>query len=231
MRIRSASFALVIAVLVSDCGGDDAVAPSPITVSIGPANANLAAGGSQDFTATVANDASMRGVTWTITGCAGGPTACGTLANMTGTSATYTAPTPVPTAIQFGVTATSVSDNTKSFTATVAVSASGAVGQIAFTSNRDGNLELYLMNTDGTGLVNLTNNSDGEDMDPAWSPDGSKLAFATTRDGNFELYLMNADGTGIVNLTNTTANERYPAWSPDGSKIAFHTDRDFDNEV
>ena len=44
-----------------------------------------------------------------------------------------------------------------------------ATGRIAFTSNRDGNLEIYAMNADGTGQVNLTNNP-ATDTYPAWSP-------------------------------------------------------------
>src|SRR5206468_11602724 len=88
--------------------------------------------------------------------------------------------------------------------------------QIAFTTNRDGNDEIYLMNADGTGLVNLTNTA-AFDGYPTWSPDGSKLAFRSDRDGNAEIYVMNADGTGLINLTNNAAFDGYPRWSPDGS--------------
>ena len=87
------------------------------------------------------------------------------------------------------------------------------IAKIAFYTNRDGNDEVYLMNADGTGLVNLTNNA-ALDIEPAWSPDGSKIAFATNRDGNFEVYVMKADGTGLVNLTNNPALDGRPVWRP-----------------
>src|SRR5207248_3000848 len=102
-----------------------------------------------------------------------------------------------------------------------------AAGQIAFTSGRDGNDEIYVMNADGSGQVNLTNNP-ALDQVPAWSPDGSKIAFTSGRDGNDEIYVMNADGSSQVNLTNTPGYDEVPLWSPDGTKIVFLSDRDGD---
>jgi Tol biopolymer transport system component len=95
--------------------------------------------------------------------------------------------------------------------------------RLAFNTSRDGNSEIYLMNSDGSGLVNLTNHP-AFDANPAWSPDGSKIAFTTERDGNLEIYVMNANGTGLVNLTRSPRSESMPSWSPDGSKIAFKRD-------
>ena len=105
-----------------------------------------------------------------------------------------------------------------------------AAGRIAFQSNRDGNEEVYVMNPDGTGQTNLTNNA-ANDLEPVFSPDGSKIAFRSNRDGNTEIYLMNADGTGQVNLTNNAANDFQPAFSPDGGRIAFYSDRDGNTEI
>jgi tol-pal system beta propeller repeat protein TolB len=67
--------------------------------------------------------------------------------------------------------------------------------------------------------------SDGDDSEPAWSPDGTKIAFRSDRTGNSEIYVMNADGTNPIRLTNQTGSDSDPAWSPDGSTIAFVSDR------
>jgi Tol biopolymer transport system component len=96
------------------------------------------------------------------------------------------------------------------------------VGQIVFSSGRGGNGDIYVVNADGSGLVQLTTDP-AEDFDPAWSPDGSMIAFRSTRDGNDEIYVMNADGSGQRNLTNDPAEDWSPDWSPDGTKIAYAT--------
>jgi TolB protein len=106
----------------------------------------------------------------------------------------------------------------------------GTNGKIAFASQRDGNLEIYVMNADGSGQTRLTNNPANESK-PAWSPDGSRIAFSSNRDGNAEIYVMNAGGSGQTRLTNNPALDVTPAWSPDGSRIAFSSDRDGNREI
>ena len=69
------------------------------------------------------------------------------------------------------------------------------------------------MNADGTGLTQLTHNSDRDSV-PAWSPDGRRLAFHSNRDGDFEIYVMNADGTGLTQLTHNSDADTAPVWSP-----------------
>jgi uncharacterized repeat protein (TIGR01451 family) len=154
-----------------------------------------------------------------------------------------------------------------------------AIGKIAFASNRDGCAQIYLMDTDGTNQIRLTNdagndespkwspdnsrivfqsdrdfqsdsdnpiygwdiyvmNWDGsgvsrltsaayDDIDPVWSPDGTKIAFQSFRNGvNYQIYVMNADGSGQVSVSNNNGNDTQPSWSPDGTKIAFASDRD-----
>src|SRR6266516_5281968 len=191
-----------LSLLVLAACGSDTTAPGgggpAISVAVVPASASLLTSGSQDFTATVANDPSNSGVTWSITGCSGDASVCGSLSNVTNTRATYTAPATVPPGA-LGVAATSVSDNSQWVTATVAIVAIGAGGgQIAFTSNRDGNSEIYLINADGSGVARVTNNPATDD-EPVWSPDGTKIAFLSYRDGTplrWEIYVMNADGSG-----------------------------------
>jgi Tol biopolymer transport system component len=77
--------------------------------------------------------------------------------------------------------------------------------KIAFASNRDGQAELYLMNTDGTGTVRLTN-SIGVLGAPAWSRDGTRIAFdCEVESGNQDICAVNADGSGFVRLTSHPA--------------------------
>ncbi len=96
--------------------------------------------------------------------------------------------------------------------------------RLAFTCPIDGNLEICVMNADGSRLSRLTKNG-ARDENPTWSPDGTRIAFASNREGPFQIYLMNADGREEMALTLTAANEMEPAWSPDGKHIAFTSDR------
>jgi len=106
----------------------------------------------------------------------------------------------------------------------------GPVTQLAFVSTADGNPEIYVINSNGTGSTRLTLHP-AADVKPAWSPDGTKIAFQSDRDGNAEIYLMNADGSNVVRLTNDAADDAQPAWSPDGVKIAFASNRDGNAEI
>ena len=81
--------------------------------------------------------------------------------------------------------------------------------------------DIYVMNADGSGQTNLTNES-AYDENPDWSPDGSKIVYArTTPTGYFDIFVMNADGTDQRNLTDQPQSENQPRWSPDGTKIAY----------
>src|SRR5437867_9537075 len=82
----------------------------------------------------------------------------------------------------------------------------GLNGRIAFARTVPGTHgDIFVMNPDGSGQANLTNNP-ARDLDPAWSPDGTRIAFTSDRaGGDFEIFVMNADGSGATNLTNTPA--------------------------
>ena len=98
--------------------------------------------------------------------------------------------------------------------------------RIAFTSDRDGSVDIYVMNADGSGVTRLTNDA-GWDVIPAWSPDGSRIAFTSLRNDSWDIFVMRADGSGLTRLTGGAEwDDVSPAWSPDGSRIAFASSRD-----
>src|SRR5207302_4869955 len=110
-----------------------------IAVSVSPTAANVTVTASQQFSATVANDPSSKGVSWTLTQsgtpCSPG---CGTISPVntaSGAATTYTAPSAVPTPAQVTVTAISVADTTKSATATATVTPPIAVSVSPTTAN------------------------------------------------------------------------------------------------
>ena len=71
-----------------------------------------------------------------------------------------------------------------------------------------------------TNLRQLTN-SNGDDLYPRWSPDGSQIAFHSARSGDFDIYIMNANGSNVQQLTDNSVDDLEPAWSDDGSRIIF----------
>jgi TolB protein len=82
--------------------------------------------------------------------------------------------------------------------------------KIAFASYRTGNLEIYAMNADGTGVIRLTNDP-ADDLYPAWSPDGSRIAFTSFRSGVGSIHLMRPDGSGVVVLASGATGESHQA--------------------
>lgn len=84
------------------------------------------------------------------------------------------------------------------------------------------NSEIYKVNSDGSGLSNLTT-SLAQEYAPQWSPDGSKIAFHRNKDTNSatDIFVMDADGGNSTALTSSPAHEHSPLWSPDGTMMAF----------
>ena len=110
------------------------------------------------------------------------------------------------------------------FVETLSVSTADARA-IAFSSDRSGNANIYVMDTNGKNLQQLTDHP-GNEYAPAFSPDGQQMAYMTTRhDGYQELYVMNLQTKVSHRLTNHPKHDDSPAWSPDGRWIAFVSNR------
>lgn len=123
---------------------------------------------------------------------------------------TMIANTPIPTSIPIG----------------------GGNGQIAFASARNGGIpQIFLINTDGTNLAQVTAQVDGA-CQPTWAPDGKRFAFispcakVTDDYRGSSIFIMNVDGSGLQPISTTPDGDYDPAWSPDGTKLAFTSLRD-----
>src|SRR6059058_5568599 len=107
--------------------------------------------------------------------------------------------------------------------------------RIAFQSDRNGDDEIYSMNSDGSGTpTNLTQDPSAQDFSPSWSPDGAKIAFTkSTFQAGLDVYVVSADGSGQqTNLTASDSSEnKEPSWSPDGGRIAFVSNRAGDDDI
>ncbi|MEW6749774.1 MAG: hypothetical protein AB1505_02200 [Candidatus Latescibacterota bacterium] len=90
---------------------------------------------------------------------------------------------------------------------------SGNGERIAFSSDRGGNRDIYVMARDGSRLVRLTD-APGDDFSPAWCAGDTQIVFVSRRDGYSDLYAMRADGARQRVLPRTPAAEYEPTWAP-----------------
>jgi len=120
------------------CGGNNQPAPV-ISVSLSPsAQTTIDQGQSLNFAATVTNDTSGNGVTWSMSGTSCSGTACGTFSNKTATAATFNAPATVSANMTVTVMATSASDATKSMTSTVTVTPAPSITTTSLAAGKVG---------------------------------------------------------------------------------------------
>jgi Tol biopolymer transport system component len=101
--------------------------------------------------------------------------------------------------------------------------------RIAFSSNRGGNFDIYVMDADGRSPRRLTNDPRNE-SDPVWTPDGNRIVYTSTRGTGTQIGIMSSDGSEIV-LTSAPGGNHSPAVSPDGATIAFVSGRDGNQEI
>jgi Lysyl oxidase/WD40-like Beta Propeller Repeat len=93
--------------------------------------------------------------------------------------------------------------------------------RLAFSSRRNGNFELYVLDLWTGALSRLTANPRAVDTAPVWSPAGATLAWASGRPGAFDVYVMRADGSRKRRVAGAAANETEPDWAPNGARIVF----------
>jgi Tol biopolymer transport system component len=100
-----------------------------------------------------------------------------------------------------------------------------------------GQSEIFVIGVDGTDMTQLTSDTRTgnvvryENIQSAWSPDGTRIAFSSNRDESYNIYVMNTDGSNVRKLTTGTGNNNSPAWSPDGLCITFSSDRNGNAEL
>ncbi len=102
---------------------------------------------------------------------------------------------------------------------------------IVFSSDRDGDYEIYLLDPENDTTIKVTDNNSC-DLDPDLSPDGSRIVFHSDMDGDNEIYIVNADGKeDPIQLTFNSVKDQRPVWSPDGKKIAYQSMINGNNDI
>ncbi len=105
-------------------------------------------------------------------------------------------------------------------------------GHILFTSDRDGQNDLYMVTPDGAETTRLTVDAEvDESGTPELSPDGTRVAFAATIGNNTDIYVVDLVSKAINRITDSEGRDSSPSWSPDGSHLVFESFRDGNLEI
>jgi TolB protein len=104
---------------------------------------------------------------------------------------------------------------------------SGLSGHLVYHVRDTGGAKsrVEVSNADGSA-VRVLSQSAGDDVDPAWSPDGKQVAFGSDREGHFDIYVIPTEGGAAQRLTSNPAMDWGPSWSRDGKQILFASNRD-----
>lgn len=86
------------------------------------------------------------------------------------------------------------------------------------------NTDIFIMDINGSNIVNLTSDSPKSDFDPIWSPDGKSIAFLSARDGESQIFTMNIDGSNVQKVTNIPNGVSNLLYSPDGKYFSYTSD-------
>jgi Tol biopolymer transport system component len=102
--------------------------------------------------------------------------------------------------------------------------------RIAFTSTRDGQAEIYVMDADGGSVARLTN-APGADGDASFAPDGQAVVYHSQRTAHRQIYVQPITGSDATQLTQEPADNSQPTVSPDGETIAFVSNREGNSHI
>ena len=97
--------------------------------------------------------------------------------------------------------------------------------RIAFASDRSGNMEIWVSDSDGANQVQLTSLKASDAGSPRWSPDGATIAFDARVEGRGGIFTIRADGGVPRRISRDSVDDNLPAWSRDGRWIYFSSSR------